>query len=513
MSEHRDVFERYSVASPMPRAVRRALDAMHANVGHRWTIAELARIAGTSARTLQRQFLSFLGKTPRAVLRDIGFERARRELLQGVSGGKIMDVAWRCGFPHFGRFSVEYRRRYGETPSQTLKRQAVFAAALSSRPAPVVPTRDCVTLAFAGIEAGSDHIEMASDVAADLAMALTRAGIAVTRDKHLARYQLTAALRGSGPRLRLLFRLADNESGRQLWAHRADSLLCDDVATETLATRITAALQPCLRSAEIEHALRKPGSELSPHDLALRAMPGVLALDEEGNALALELLEQAMDGDSNQALAVALAAWAHLQRVVYHFTDEPQIQRARGIELTQKALALPADATTLAVLGNALTLLGEQDAAAQVIARALSVDGGSAWAWSRSGWIDVYRGDPESAIERFKIALDLAPHDALAFNNQIGIGCAHFLAGAYAEAAVWQERALSRHPSAFWVHRTLCPTYVFGNARPQARRSLGMLRVRYPELTVSKIKLCMPPVPPAFSELIVGGLVEAGLPR
>jgi len=40
-----------------------------------------------------------------------------------------------------------------------------------------------------------------------------------------------------------------------------------------------------------------------------------------------------------------------------------------------------------------------------------------------------------------------------------------------------------------------------------------MLRVRYPELTVSKIKLCMPPVPPAFSELIVGGLVEAGLPR
>src|SRR6185437_6318659 len=107
MSEHRDAFERYSVASPMPRAVRRALDAMHANVGHRWTIAELARIAGTSARTLQRQFLSFLGKTPRAVLRDIGFERARRELLLGLSDGRIMDVAARSGFAHVGRFAVE----------------------------------------------------------------------------------------------------------------------------------------------------------------------------------------------------------------------------------------------------------------------------------------------------------------------------------------------------------------------------------------------------------------------
>jgi AraC-like DNA-binding protein/tetratricopeptide (TPR) repeat protein len=497
----------------MPRAVRRALDAMHANVGHRWTITELARIAGASARTLQRQFVSFHGKTPLAVLRDIGFECARRELLQGTSGEKIMDVACRCGFPHFGRFSVEYRRRYGETPSQTLKRQAVFAAALCSRPAPVIPARDRVTLCFAGIEAGPDHLEVAADVAAGLAMALTRAGIAVTREKQVARYQLAGAIRGCGPRLRLLFRLADNENGRQLWAHRADSLLCDDVTNEeSLATRIAAALQPCLRSAEIEHALRKPGSELSPHDLALRAMPGVLSLSEDGNAQAVDLLDQAMDADSSHALAVALAAWAHLQRVVYHFTDAPQTQRARGIELTQRALALPGDASTLAVLGNALTLLGEQDAAAHVIARALSVDGGSAWAWSRSGWIDVYRGDPESAIERFKIALDLAPHDALAFNNQVGIGCAHFLAGAYADAAIWQERALRQHPSAFWIHRTLCPAYVCANAKPQARGSLGMLRVRYPELTVSKVKLGMPPLLPAYGELIAGALAEAGLP-
>jgi len=513
MREHRDTFDGSSAASPMPRAVRRALDAMHANVGHRWTIAELARIAGTSARTLQRQFVSFLGKTPLAALQDIGFDRARRELLQGLPGEKIMDVACRCGFPHFGRFSVEYRRRYGETPSQTLKRQAVFAAALSSRPAPLIPARERVTLCFAGIEAGPDHLDVAADVAAGLSMALTRAGIAVTREKQVARYQLTGAIRASGPQLRLLFRLADNESGRQLWAHRADSLHCDDVTSEeTLATRIAAALQPCLRSAEIEHALRKSGGELSPHDLALRAMPGVLSLSEDGNAQAVELLDQAMDRDSSHALAVALAAWAHLQRVVYHFTDEPQLQRARGVELTQKALALPGDATTLAVLGNALTLLGEQDAAAHVIARALSVDGGSAWAWSRSGWIDVYRGDPDSAIERFKIALDLAPHDALAFNNEVGIGCAHFVAGAYAEAAVWQERALGRHPSAFWVHRTMCAAYVHAGAKQSARRSLGMLRVRYPELTVSQLRLGMPPLRPEHGELVVGALAEAGLP-
>ena len=503
---------RVPAGSLQPRTVRRALEAMHANVGHRWTIKELAAIAGTSGRTLQRQFLAFLGKTPHAVLRDIGFERARRELLLGLSDGRIMDVAARSGFAHVGRFAVEYRRRYGETPSQTVKRQAVLSAALAAMPPLFMPSRNRLTLAFAGIEAGADLGEIARDMASELSMALSRSGIAVTREPALARYQLTAAIRGEGARLRLLFWLTDRESGRQLWAHRADSLRCDDVAEENLATRIAAALQPCLRSAEIEHAMQKPRCELKPYDLALRAMPGVLSLDAEGNAQALEWLELAMERDPGHALAIALAAWARLQRVVYHFTAEPLHDRARAIELTQRAMALSGDATTLAVLGNALTLLGELEVAAQVIAKALSVDGGSAWAWGRSGWIDVYRGDPESAIERFNIALDLAPHDALAFNSQIGIGCAHFFAGNFAAAAAWQERGLSQHPSAFWVHRTMCAAYLHAGAWPQAHRSLGMLRVHYPELTVSQLPLGMPPLRPAHSELVVEALSEAGLP-
>ena len=92
-----------SATSAVPRGVRRALDAMHSSIGYNWRLTELAAIAGTSGRTLQRQFVSFIGKTPRAVLREIGLECARRELLQGAPGAKIMDIALRCGFPHSGR--------------------------------------------------------------------------------------------------------------------------------------------------------------------------------------------------------------------------------------------------------------------------------------------------------------------------------------------------------------------------------------------------------------------------
>jgi AraC-like DNA-binding protein len=50
-----------------------------------------SRPSGGSARTLQRQFRSFLGKTPRAVLRDIRFECARRELLEETGYRKMLE--------------------------------------------------------------------------------------------------------------------------------------------------------------------------------------------------------------------------------------------------------------------------------------------------------------------------------------------------------------------------------------------------------------------------------------
>jgi len=85
-----------------------------ANVGRDWSVTELAGVAGVSSRTLQRQFRIFLGKAPRAALRDIRFDSARRELLRGLPDAKVTDVALRHGLAHCGRFSVEYRRRYGE---------------------------------------------------------------------------------------------------------------------------------------------------------------------------------------------------------------------------------------------------------------------------------------------------------------------------------------------------------------------------------------------------------------
>jgi AraC-like DNA-binding protein/tetratricopeptide (TPR) repeat protein len=504
---------RSSSAAPLPRGVRRALDAMRANPGHDWSVADLADIAGVSSRALQRQFRVFLGKPPRTVLADIRFECARRELLQGLQDAKVTDVALGCGLTHCGRFSVEYRRRYGETPSQTLKRQAVFIGALASMPSFLVSAGDRPTVMLRPIEASPQHSEIARGIADEIATALTRAGVSVASRPGSARYLLSGDIKGSDRQTRLTLRLVEAGTGRHLSVYRSDGPIDDDAAPkEHLATRIAAALQPCLRLAEIDRAGRKPDADLSPHDLTLRAMPHVLSLDADSNARALDLLERAMDREPDHALATALAAWVHVQRVVYHFTATPSEERARSTALARKAQTLAGDATMLAVLGNALTLLHDLDTAELVIHKALAADGGSAWAWSRSGFIDLYKGDADSAIERFKIALDLAPHDGFAFNSLLGIGCAHFKAGRYREAAHWQERALTEHPSAIWIHRTMCPAYVLVGAEQDARRSLAALREHYPELTVSDVEQGLPPLPQTYCDLVVEALHTAGLP-
>ncbi|MDP2333558.1 MAG: helix-turn-helix domain-containing protein [Reyranella sp.] len=486
---------------------------MRGNAGHDWNLAELAEAAGLSSRTLQRQFRVFLGKAPRAALRDVRFENARRELLQGLPDSRVMDVALRCGFPHCGRFSVEYRRRFGETPSQTLQRQAVFSDALTAMPAFFVSSRDRPTVALGPIDAGPGHADVARSIADEITAALNRAGAAVTRQADAARYRLIGAIAGSGPQTRLTFRLVDTETGRHLTAHRSDGLLGDNAALdEHLATRIVAAMQPCLRLAEIDRAGRKPDADLSPHDMALRAMPCVLSLNAGGNAHAIDLLERAMERDPGNALAVALASWVYGQRVVYHFAATLAEDRARSAELARKAQDLGGDATVLAVLGNALSLLDDLDAANLVIRKAISIDGGSAWAWSRSGWIDVYNGDSDSGIERLKIALDLAPNDSLAFNSMVGIGCAHFESGRYAEAAWWQQRALAEHPTATWIHRTMCPAYVLIGAESEARRSVMALREDYPELTISDVQRGLPPLPQSYRDRVVDALHSVGLP-
>lgn len=110
-------------ATPAPRHVRAAEEFMRANAGEPLTLAEIADAAGVSIRTLTAGFRNFRDQSPMQQLRDIRMAAARNDLMQGPGTGSVADIALRWGFGNFGRFAGDYRRRYGETPSETLRRR------------------------------------------------------------------------------------------------------------------------------------------------------------------------------------------------------------------------------------------------------------------------------------------------------------------------------------------------------------------------------------------------------
>jgi AraC-like DNA-binding protein len=107
--------------APRPRIVKRVLDEMHDDPCRPWTVGDMAEVAGVSIRRLQEGFRDYVGVSPRQCLTDIRLARVREDLLRGGDGLTVTDVAMRWGLMHIGRLAAAYRRKYGESPSETLR--------------------------------------------------------------------------------------------------------------------------------------------------------------------------------------------------------------------------------------------------------------------------------------------------------------------------------------------------------------------------------------------------------
>jgi AraC-like DNA-binding protein len=104
-----------------PASVKRAVEYMNAELGSPLGIGDIAAASGVAGRTLFKHFKDSCGASPMRYLRNARFDRVRAALLRAEPADSITAIAMRWGFTHLGRFAVEYRQRYGETPSQTLK--------------------------------------------------------------------------------------------------------------------------------------------------------------------------------------------------------------------------------------------------------------------------------------------------------------------------------------------------------------------------------------------------------
>ncbi|RDI59856.1 adenylate/guanylate cyclase domain-containing protein [Microvirga subterranea] len=411
------------------------------------------------------------------------------------------------------------REAGGEVPPQQ-------ALALPDRPSIAV-------LPFNNMSGGPEQEHFADGIVEDITAALSRVRsfFVIARNSAFAykgrsvnlrqisrelgvRYVLEGSVRRSGNRVRISAQLIDATTGAHLWADHYDGVVEDlfDFQDQITAS-VVGAIQPSIRAAEIERAKRKRPENLDAYDLVMRALPQIWSLDRESNREASALLEEALRLDPNYPLARSLAAWCHGQRAVYNWTDDPKRERQEALRQAQAAATLASDDPfSLSVLGAALTITREYGRAGAVLERALALDPNSAWAWNRSGWLHNYQDDPETAIKHFERSLRLSPFDPMAFNCDMGIGSAHFIARRYEESIKWQEKALLSHPSAAWIHRNLAPAYALAGHPGKATESVRELLRDYPGLRISDVTRAL-----VFSKEVLDRVAEglrlAGLPE
>lgn len=109
---------------PSKSYLERVEEYIDANCEKSLVLADLAEVAGVSGRTLLEGFRRHRGISPMRLLKTARLDRARGELLRAdPDGDSVTRVALKSGFQHLGRFSIEYKRRFGESPSTTLQRR------------------------------------------------------------------------------------------------------------------------------------------------------------------------------------------------------------------------------------------------------------------------------------------------------------------------------------------------------------------------------------------------------
>ena len=291
-------------------------------------------------------------------------------------------------------------------------------------------------------------------------------------------YVLEGSVRKAGGRVRITAQLIEAETGAHLWADRFDgSLKAIFDLQNQVALKVAGVIKPALQAVEMRRALDRPRNDPTAYDLYLRALRATGTWEKKDYLEALDWLSQATEQDDTYGPALALSALYHTALSGNGWTDDPEATRQKAISLARRAVRNAGDdAATLGRAAYVLAYFGEDiDAATALIDRSLQINPSFADGWLWSGWLRLWAGLPDVAIDHFERSSRLNPRAPLG-GKLMANGVAHFFARRLDQARTMLLLSLQQHPGWVPTNRFLAACYAHLGQLDEAKITIERLR-------------------------------------
>ena len=293
------------------------------------------------------------------------------------------------------------------------------------------------------------------------------------------RYVLEGSVRKAGNRLRITGQLIDAATGSHIWADKFDGGV-EEVfdLQDRIAISVAGAIEPALLEQEIKRSRERLTDDLTAYDLALRARPYALSWTHQGALEGLALARRAIALDPNFGTPLATAAWCQAMLFAGGWAEDLDAAKREGTEFAWRAVrAAPNDTYVISIAAGALDLLDEDyHALLALIDKALALSPSSAYAWFWSGFLRLFSGSAEVAIEHFEKSLRLDPRTPRRPFHQAGLGACYFFQRRFADAVAELESSRRQVPSYITASLVLAACYTHMGRLADARATIARLR-------------------------------------
>jgi TolB-like protein len=412
----------------------------------------------------------------------------------------------------------------------------IAASAESAVPSHALPDKPSIAvLAFQNLSGDAEQEYFADGVVEDIITALSRIRwlFVIARNSSFTykgravdvkqisrelgvRYVLEGSVRKAANRVRITGQLIDASAGTHLWAERFEGSL-DDIfeLQDQIATSVVGAIAPELERAEIERAKRKPTENLGAYDYYLRGMADLHRGTREAIDEALVLLGKAIELDPDFASAYGAAAWCHFWRKVNGWSNDPAREVAEGGRLARRAVELGRDdAVALARGGHAFAhFTGDLDAGIALHDRAVLLNPNLAAAWFLGGFLRIWHGESDTAIEHFARAMRLSPLDPETYRMQAGMAAAHLFARRFDAASALADEAFRNLPSFLLAATVAAASHTLAGRLEEGKKAMARVCELDPLLRVSRLGEWLPIRRAEDLATFADGLRRAGLPE